>query len=536
MNEKEFNLLDEPWIRVIDNKCNISEVSLKEAIVNSHKYVSLSGELPTQDVAVMRLMLAVLHTVYSRVDEDGSDVPLEDDEEMAIERWEALWEKGYFSEKAVTEYLDKWHERFWLFHPERPFGQLAGLDIGTEYDAPKLNGELSESGNKVRLFSMYSGDEKSRLSYAQAARWLLYVNAYDDTSSKPTKEGKAKAGGSLPSPGIGWLGKLGIVFLKGNNLFETLLLNMVMINENVVQYEQKPVWEREKICGDERRRITMPGNLAELYTIQSRRILLNRESDAVTSYRLLGGDFFEKENAFAEPMTVWRKPQKDNEPFTPRRHDSTRQMWREFATLYNYEKWSPGVVKWCRELAASSTGFKKRFVKTAVVSVEYGDKDFFVKNVFDDSLSLHAELIGELGKNMHSKIEAEIKKCDQLASATAYLAENLHIASGGSDNDNADVRDKAKSELFYCLDIPFRQWLYSIDPENCDEQEVIAEWQKKAQHIAYKYKDELVSQSSDAAIIGHMIRKNDGKSNKLYSVPMAENIFYSQVAKIYPKQ
>ena len=81
MNEIEFNLIDEPWIRVMDSNCNVSEVSLKDAILNAHNYKSLSGELPTQDIAVMRLMLAVLHTVYSRADENGNESPLEEDNE-----------------------------------------------------------------------------------------------------------------------------------------------------------------------------------------------------------------------------------------------------------------------------------------------------------------------------------------------------------------------------------------------------------------------------------------------------------------------
>ena len=65
MADKEFNLLDENWVRVITPECEIKEVSLTDAIVHSHEYSGLCGELPTQDVAVMRLLLAVLHTVFS---------------------------------------------------------------------------------------------------------------------------------------------------------------------------------------------------------------------------------------------------------------------------------------------------------------------------------------------------------------------------------------------------------------------------------------------------------------------------------------
>lgn len=47
LNEREFNLIDEPWIRVMDENCKVVEVSLLDAIINAHKYKCLGGELPT---------------------------------------------------------------------------------------------------------------------------------------------------------------------------------------------------------------------------------------------------------------------------------------------------------------------------------------------------------------------------------------------------------------------------------------------------------------------------------------------------------
>lgn len=97
VNEKEFNLLDEPWVRVIDEQCKVSEISLTDVIVNSHKYKSLSGETPVQDIAVMRVILAVLHTVFSRVDENGDEFQLEnDDKDEAGRRWKSLWKMKRF--------------------------------------------------------------------------------------------------------------------------------------------------------------------------------------------------------------------------------------------------------------------------------------------------------------------------------------------------------------------------------------------------------------------------------------------------------
>ena len=64
MREKEFNLLEEPWIRVRSPDCAVREVSLTDALLHAHEVTDLAGELPAQDAAVLRLLLAVLHTVF----------------------------------------------------------------------------------------------------------------------------------------------------------------------------------------------------------------------------------------------------------------------------------------------------------------------------------------------------------------------------------------------------------------------------------------------------------------------------------------
>ena len=68
METMEFNLLREPWVRVRTQDGTIRTVSLTDALLHAHAYVDLAGEMPTQDAAMLRLLLAVLHTVFSRVD------------------------------------------------------------------------------------------------------------------------------------------------------------------------------------------------------------------------------------------------------------------------------------------------------------------------------------------------------------------------------------------------------------------------------------------------------------------------------------
>ena len=72
MKETEFNLLDEGWILARKDDCTVDALSLTDAILRSHEYSGLSGELPTQDVSVLRLMLAVLHTVFPGILRTGN--------------------------------------------------------------------------------------------------------------------------------------------------------------------------------------------------------------------------------------------------------------------------------------------------------------------------------------------------------------------------------------------------------------------------------------------------------------------------------
>ena len=120
MQATEFNLLREPWIRVRMRDYTVKEVSLTDALLHAQEYVDLAGEMPTQDAAMLRLLLAVLHTVFSRVDAKGDPAPLVTTDK-ALLRWGELWKLGHFPEQPLRDYLDKWQERFWLFHPERPF-------------------------------------------------------------------------------------------------------------------------------------------------------------------------------------------------------------------------------------------------------------------------------------------------------------------------------------------------------------------------------------------------------------------------------
>ena len=538
MQATEFNLLQEPWIRVRMRDYTVKEVSLTDALLHAQEYVDLAGEMPTQDAAMLRLLLAVLHTVFSRVDAKGDPAPLVTTDK-ALLRWGELWKLGHFPEQPLRDYLDKWQERFWLFHPERPFWQVPEAKIGTEYAASKLNGELSESSNKLRLFSAYVGNGKAELSYAQAARWLLSVNGYDDTSAKPKGKG-------LPSVGAGWLGKLGYIQAQGKNLFETLMLNLTFLQDAAKLWgENHPCWELDVSRSAERTEIALPDNPAQLLTLQSRRLLLHRQGAKVVGFTLLGGDFFPRENAFAEQMTVWR----DQDPkqskktgtytFVPSRHDPSRQFWREFPAVFCEEGGGmrkPGVVRW-EELLQSDQGRqldRRRMVCFRISGMKYGDKDFFVNDSFSDSLTFQAELLEALKKPWRTKITTEIGNCERAAKIVGHLAQNLALAAGGGGDADSE---SARAQFYFRIDQPFRRWLQSIDPEMDDQDEKMAQWQEQAHQIAKELGRQMVEQAGTAAFVGHRIPdRNNKEKSYLYTAPKAYNSFLYELWNLYVKK
>ena len=290
MNEKEFCLLHEPWIRVMEKSGGIIEVSLLDLFRYAHEFQRLAGELPTQDTAILRLLLAVLHAIFERYDLDGNYSPFYSPQD-ALMRWKSLWDRGSFPMNIINDYLLTFEDRFFLFHPEHSFYQVPELKKAGYYSAEKLNGVLSESDNKIRLFPQRTGESKSVLSYSEAARWLVHVNAFDDVSGSGKGRGETKRA----KYELAWLAKLGLISAEGDNLFQTLLLNLIFLKDggNELWGKSKPIWEQD-VRTKESCKITIPDNLAELYTLQSRRLKLVKEGNVVTGYGLIGGDFFLK--------------------------------------------------------------------------------------------------------------------------------------------------------------------------------------------------------------------------------------------------
>ena len=93
MDKKSFNLVTEPWIQVLDKDGNPKEVSLLEVFENAASYQRLAGDMASQDLVILRLLVAILTTVYSRIDANGKNY-----------EWLTLDEKMHLKEAEEEDY------------------------------------------------------------------------------------------------------------------------------------------------------------------------------------------------------------------------------------------------------------------------------------------------------------------------------------------------------------------------------------------------------------------------------------------------
>ncbi len=302
-----FNLVDEPWIPVIWGDGRPDELGLRDVLLSSHQLSEVVAPSPVITASLYRLLLALAQRVLG----------LEKEQD-----WPALWNLTEFPTDTFNAYLDHWGPRFELFHESRPFYQSTEDEVRESAAKPisKLCQEAS-SGNNPLVFDHSFDDDPVPLSYAEAARVLIATQAYalGGGVSKPFNFSHAPLiAGAL-------------VLLKGSNLQETLLLNLLPYNtQGPIPGDEKdcPAWERDQLLPAEKR---APHGYLDYLTWQSRRLLLIPEHGVVRGVHLLQGSAVSSDSLVDAMMAVHRRD--DTKGFLPLRFQEERGLWRDAHVL-----------------------------------------------------------------------------------------------------------------------------------------------------------------------------------------------------------
>ena len=516
-----YNLLDEKWIQIA-SKDTVEKVSIKELFAGAAKYKELAGDMKTQDFAVMRVMLAILHTVFSRFDSNGESYEffevdeesflqtgeleendLEDYEDALYQTWIDIWNAKEFP-KVVYEYLEKWRERFFLYDDKYPFFQVTKEVIekdaagGGEFYGKNINRLVSESNNKQAYFSPKDESYKEYIADDELARWLITLQGYIGTSDK-------KKVGTAKTYSKGWLYDLGGVYLQGNNVFETLMLNFVIAhneNNNLLKM-QKPCWEAETMEKNiESYFHNRIDNIASLYTAWCREIFIdpNRTNEDKFVCFIAKLPEIEHSDAFLEPMTVWKYNDTGEykDKYRPRKHDVNKSMWRNFGLLTGVGEGTrkPGVIEWLNKLGdiseSEELGFNKENITLcAVCMLDDGNATSWAPiDEVEDTLNLKERVLVDTGDNgwiiRINKTISDTKKTIKSV-LEKFIKDLLEIRN----MEKADV-SKYVEQFYFRIDLSFRKWIESIDIDNDKDTKEI-EWRNILKKAMKEYVDELVS-------------------------------------------
>ena len=546
MKNPEFNLLDEPWIpvRLVDG--TITDIGLLELLRRTTDIADLACELPTQSIAIQRLILAIAYRVATPHD---------------TRDWVRQWEDGAPTEQMI-EYLERWRDRFYLFGGRFPFMQVA--DLRTAKDAVSgLEKLIADVPNGEQFFTTRHGRALACIPPSEAARWLVHAQAYDPSGIRSGAAGDSQVKGGKGYPiGPAWCGHLGLVWLKGKDLDETLVLNLIPASTAALRGVDSSTnwgacsWEdpepENSVRGDYSlldpagtpKELSIP----RLLTWHSRRIRLVGDSSGVTGVVLAQGDkLAPQEMRLYEPQSLWRYSTPQSKKFKtdvymPRKFEAGRALWRNLPGTLPTVITVQGVDKQPKreflpsatlsfhyqlDNASIQTSYPK-VMRIQAVGVTYGPQESTFEDIYSDELTLSVAVMRVEREDLSAEIDRQVRLTEEVARDVGTLAANLARAAGESGDGAGDrARDRAKELFFSAVDSDFRAWLTQVDGLE-SARDVGCRWERTLRQHATDIQTELVRGASSSAIIGRKV------GNRYMNVGIAENYFRSALNKRLP--
>ena len=383
-----------------------------------------------------------------------------------------------------------------------------------------------------------------RISFAEAARWVVHCQAFDPSGIKSGARGDARVKNGKGYPiGVGWAGRLGGLLVEGRTLRETLLLNLIPDSVTKPDPRDVPVWERgpQTAAADD---VTggRPSGPLDLYTWQSRRIRVFADVDSVYGVVIANGDKQGPQNmVHREPMSAWRRSptqeKKLGEPlvYMPREHDPERAMWRGLEALLPgrphtrqgteaADSVMPTAMKWIGQAQYEGVLQPGYQVRARAIGMRYAGREHATpEEIVDDTLSMAVVLLKEGDRELGATAIDASGDAEGGAQALGKLAAYLAAAAGGG---GTGASQRARQAAYAELGRPFRAWLADLGPDT-DPLEARTRWQQTANEIVRSLSADLVDQAGPAAWIGREV------DNRHVSAPQADLWFRRRLRTVF---
>lgn len=444
-----FNLIDEKWIPVRFHDGSRDELGILDTLLRGKEIAAIEDPSPLVVAALHRFLLAVLY----RAVEGPTD----------IDQAKKLFKEGIPGNR-ITAYLEKWRDRFWLFHEKFPFGQNPHVPKNEIEPWTKLTAECNATSNKV-LFDHTDTAHPGTREPRECARWLIATMSFSIAGGR----------GYYPSPSPNAI----MCIPLGTNLHNTFCYALVPYPNREVLQGDSALWERNPEAFPLTEPKRMATGYADLYSWQPRMILLEElPSGAVASVRFVAGLGFDNSSKQPDPMQPYKVDQKYGK--LPVQFREERGTWRDFDSLLPDDTGlAPQTIQHALRLVGRNPTLLPKSV--LVLGLRYSppsaNVDFWRMEqfVFPESLATKDGIRSEV---------TTLLTCAEESQKSLWIASNVFaravLSRGDRPPDKKDIRSVVQqmpvhSWYWSALEVRFQELLHAYTLDR-DSEDIRCQW------------------------------------------------------------
>ena len=299
-----FNVLYDPWIPLMGTDGVCVERGILETLEHAHELRSISDASPMVEYSTFRFLIVFLMDAL-RPDE--------------LEDIEALLDVGHFDMDRVCAYVEQCISEgvsFDLFDDTRPFMQT---EVSARWDketkpVAALDYTVPSGNNHIHFDHLAKSESYSP---AKSMRMLLSAQIFCTSAAQGYP---SNVNGAPP-----WF-----TLINGKNLFETLVLNMVSIDETRVKFDDPPVIWRNSEIVESKKDVAQTSWLYGMLFPARRIHLIPDEDGRVSSIYLSQGMNYVNPSNWFDPHVIYNVNEKGRFNCKP---TTEFAIWQNLASL-----------------------------------------------------------------------------------------------------------------------------------------------------------------------------------------------------------